>query len=312
MTAQPEPSPSRSDLRAFAMLGVVMLLWAGNSIVGRAVREDIAPFTLAFVRWSGALLLLLPFAARGLLRDAPAIRASWKIVLALGLTGVAAFNAFLYSGLRYTPATNALLLQAAIPALVLLFDRLLLGTQSGRGQTIGVLLSTLGVVLIVFRGDPSAVRQLHFGTGDLLVLAAVVVWALYTVLLRLRPAIAPASFLAVTFGIAVVAMAPLAAHEWRQGGAVHWSPGTVAAFAYVAVLPSLIAYFLFNAAVARVGPGRAGQTITLMPLFGALLSVALLGERLHPYHLAGMAFILLGIVVTALVPAREAAKVPLE
>lgn len=291
--------------RAFAMLGLVMLLWAGNSIVGRAVRLDIPPFTLAFVRWTGALLLILPFAIPPVRRDWPAIRRGWKPILALGLLGVAAFNAFLYSGLRHTTATNALLLQAAIPALVVALDRAIFGTRPKLLQAIGVAISTLGVVAIVFRGDPAAALDLHFGIGDALVLAGVVVWSLYTVLLRLRPGIAPVSFVALTFAIGVLAMAPLAFMEWRAGEMIRWSPQVIGAFAYVAVLPSLVAYVLYNAAVGKLGPGRAGQAITLMPLFGALLSVALLGEVLQPYHLAGMALILAGIVLGALALRRK-------
>src|SRR5688572_5672165 len=207
-----------------------MVLWAGNSIVGRAVRFDVPPLTLAFVRWFGASLLLLPFAVAPLRRDWPAIRAAWKPVLVLGLLGVGAFNALLYSGLRYTTATNALLLQAAIPALVVLFDRLFFAVRSARLQTAGVACSTLGVLAIVFEGDAAKAMTLHFGLGDVLVLASVLVWALYTVLLRLRPGIAPASFVAATFIIGAAAMAPLAIGEWLAGETIRWGPRVWGAF----------------------------------------------------------------------------------
>lgn len=295
----------RRQLTAFALLGLVMVLWAGNSIVGRAVRFDVPPLTLAFVRWAGASLILLPFAAGPFKRDWPAIRAAWKPVLMLGLLGVGAFNALLYSGLRYTTATNALLLQAAIPALVVLFDRLFFGTRSPRLQTVGVIASTLGVLAIVFEGDLAKAVNLHFGLGDVLVLASVLVWALYTVFLRLRPEIAPVSFVAATFLIGAFAMAPLAFGELLVGETIRWGPRVWGAFAYVCVLPSILSYFIFNWATRTVGPARAGQAITLMPLFGAFLSAALLGERLHPYHFAGMALILLGIALSVLATPRQ-------
>ncbi|HTN15523.1 MAG TPA: DMT family transporter [Sphingomonadaceae bacterium] len=287
-------------MRAFAMLGLVMLLWAGNSIIGRAVHEDVPPLTLAFVRWTCASLLLLPFAIGSVWKDRVAILAGWKMVLVLGLVGVAAFNGLLYAGLGYTTATNALLLQAAIPALVVLFDLLFFGTRPDPRQAAGVAVSILGVVVIVFQGDPGAAMRLHFGLGDALVLTAVVAWSLYTVLLRLRPKTAPESFVAVTFWIGAFAMAPLAAMEWAQGKQIHWSWGVVGAFAYVSVLPSLVSYFIYNWATGQVGPARAGQAITLMPLFGALLSAAILGEQLRSYHWAGMGLILAGIVISAL------------
>jgi drug/metabolite transporter (DMT)-like permease len=290
-------SLDRRQAQAFALLGIVMVLWAGNSIVARAVRFEIAPFTLAFLRWAGASLVVAPFAIRPLMRDWPVILRNWKPLLALGLLGIGAFNALLYSGLQYTPATNALLLQAATPAVMMGLDRLLFGVRHARWQAVGVSASMLGVLVIVFEGDAAAALRLSFGLGDALILVSVVVWSLYTVLLRLRPEIAPTSFIAVTFFIGVAVMAPLAVWEWLSGATIAWSPRVYAAVFYVALLPSLLSYFIYNHATRIVGPAQAGQAITLMPLFGAFLSAALLGERLHAFHLAGMLLILAGIGV---------------
>lgn len=291
------PADSR-QFRAFALLALVMVLWAGNSIVGRAVRGEVLPLTLAFVRWAGASAILLPFAWRGLRREWPAVRAAWKPILLLGLLGVGAFNALLYSGLRYTTATNGLLLQAAIPACVVIFDRLFFAVRSPLLQNLGVACSILGVAAIVFQGDPAQALRFRFGSGDVLVLVAVVVWSLYTVLLRLRPAISSTSFLAATFLIGATVMAPFFARDLLAGERIAFTPGVLGAFAYVAVLPSIVSYYIFNSATATVGPARAGLAITLMPIFGAFLSAALLGEQLHSYHFAGMALIVLGIALS--------------
>src|SRR5690606_15829825 len=140
-------------------------------------------------------------------------------------------------GLRYTTATNALLLQAATPAVMVFLDRILFGVRSRTWQTIGVAASMLGVVVIVFEGDAHAALRLQFGRGDALILVSMLVWSLYTVFLRLRPAIAPTSFIAVTFFIGVVMMAPLAAAEWHAGQRIDWRPPIVAAVFYVALLP---------------------------------------------------------------------------
>lgn len=289
---------SRRHAQAFALLGIVMVLWAGNSIVARAVRHDIAPFTLAFLRWAGASLVVAPFAIRPLIRDWPAILEGWKPLLLLGVLGIGTFNALLYSGLQHTTATNALLLQAATPAVMVFLDRILFGVRARGWQAVGVAASMLGVLVIVFKGDAVAAFSLRFGLGDALILVSVLVWSLYTVFLRLRPDISPTSFIAVTFFIGVVIMAPLAAWEWQAGARIEWRAPIVAAVLYVALLPSLLSYFIYNHATAIVGPAQAGQAITLMPLFGAFLSAALLGERLHPFHFAGMALILAGIALS--------------
>jgi len=289
-----------STTGAYLFLAIVMLLWAGNSIVGRAVRDDIPPFTLALVRWAGATLILTPFAWHRLRADVPALRAHWRTVLILGLLGVAAFNAFLYSGLHHTTATNAMLIQASIPALVVLFGRLFFGERARALQILGVIASTVGVAWVVSAGDIDTLLHVRLGAGDVLILVASLVWSLYTVLLRLRPGVDALSFLVVTFTIGGLAMLPLAVHEWLAGDVVRWGPATVGAFAYVAVLPSILAYFLYNRAVGMIGSGRAGQMITLMPLFGALLAALLLGEALHAFHVWGMAFIVAGIALSAL------------
>lgn len=292
-----DPPALDARRRSLALLGllVVILLWSGNAIVGRAMREDIPPFFLALVRWSGALALLLPFAARHVVRDRAKLLASWRIVLLLGLTGVASFNALMYTGLHYTTASNTMLLQAAIPPLVLLADRLIFGVRPRALQIAGVVGAVAGVAVIVSQGSFAVLLKLHFGRGDVIILAAVLAWALYTSLLRLRPDCHPLSFLAVTFAIAALAMLPLAATESARIAAMRWTPGVIGGCLYVATFPSLIAYLLYNRAVAEVGPAVAGQAISLMPLFGAGLAALLLSEPLHGYHAAGMALIAAGL-----------------
>jgi drug/metabolite transporter (DMT)-like permease len=287
-------------LRAYAMLVLAMLLWAGNSIIGRAVHGDIGPFTLAFARWSGACVVLLPFALGSLRRDWPAIRRGWKWLVLLGLLGVAAYNTLLYAGLRYTTASNALLLQAAIPAIILLLNRMLFDVRSTFWQVVGIFASSFGVVVIVFEGSAASALKLNVGTGEELVLLAVFSWALYTVLLRRRPEISAVSLIVCTFLVGVAVLAPLAAWERHFGAATDWNAELLGAVLYVSLLASLVAFFSYNHAASEIGPTRAGQALTLMPLFGALLAVGLLGETLHSFHLAGMVMILAGTAVAGL------------
>ncbi|MBW8911705.1 MAG: DMT family transporter, partial [Sphingomonas sp.] len=179
-----------------------------------------------------------------------------------------------------------------------LIDRVLFGQRSPVGQILGVLLSTIGVIVVVVQADISLLAGFRFGFGDVLILGGVLVWAFYTSLLRLRPAVHQLSFLLVTFVIAALCMTPLAIAEWNSGQRIILNAELLAACAYVAIFPSVLSYLLFNIAVERVGAGRAGQTISLMPLFGAGLAAALLGEPLHDYHIAGMALILGGIALS--------------
>jgi drug/metabolite transporter (DMT)-like permease len=288
-----------SQVSAYAALALTMAFWASNAVVGRAMRGIVPPFTLAFGRWFLALTILIPFAIKPLLSDWPRIRRNWHTILFLGLVGVAAFNGFLYSGLNYTTATNGVLLQATIPALVLLIGLILFGDRPSSGHVLGVALSTMGVLVIVFHGDLTAALALKLRPGDALVLCGCVAWSIYTASLRLRPPIQPLVFLFLTFVIGALAMAPFAAVEVMKRPIV-LEPKVVAAFVYLGSFPSVIAYFLYNGAVARLGSGTAGQTISLMPVFGALLAASILGEKLYAYHVLGIVAILSGIAVAGL------------
>jgi drug/metabolite transporter (DMT)-like permease len=297
----------RGTFYAYLSLAFVMLFWAGNAVVGRAVRADIPPFTLAFLRWTVGLAVLLPLAWRHCLNDRAELLRGWKIVLALGVIGVGGFNGFLYLGLHYTNAANALLLQAAIPAGVLLADRLLFAQSAPAGRIAGVIVSTIGVTIIVTKADIAVLTNLRLGLGDMLVLCGVVAWSIYTSLLRLKPPVHALSLLTATFLLGALCMVPFAMTEWMAGNRLHAGPGVIAAVLYVAIFPSALSYLLFNKAVGRIGSAKAGQTSSLMPLFGAFIAVIALGEKLHGYHLAGMALIFGGIAMTMALDRRSAA-----
>lgn len=166
-------------------------------------------------------------------------------------------------------------------------------------QALGIAVSLVGVAAIVFKGSWEGVRSLEFGTGDLWVLAAVMVWAAYTVLLRWRPKdMGLLVFLAVTIACGVVATLPLYLIEIASGAATTFTRGSVSGLAYMGVLPSLVSHAFWNRAVGEVGGNRAGLFIHLTPVFGTLLAILFLGESLHVYHIVGMLLILTGIVIT--------------
>lgn len=294
-TTAPAPIWVRIWSIAYLLLAIVALFWAGNAIVGRAARDSVPPFTLAFVRWAGALVLMAPFAVPRLKADLPMLKRRWKVTLMLGLVGVGAFNALLYSGLQYTTATNGVLIQALVPPFILIFSFTLFGERFTPMSLAAALVSVIGVAIIVLHGDLAELQALQLGKGDLMVLMGVIAWSLYTVLLRWRPAVHPLSFLAATFLVGALAMLPLSVMEHWQGRSVHWGAGAVLAFAYVATLPSLAAYLLYNRGVELIGAARAGQFLNLMPLFGAGLAVLLLGEPFGVHHFVGIILILLGI-----------------
>lgn len=296
---------------AYLLLPVTVLFWAGNSIVARAAHPIVPPMALAFWRWAVALLLILPLAWPHLRRDWPKIRKSWRILLLLGLGGVAAFPTFLYWGLQYTTALNSVLLQAAIPPLVLLASFLLFGERASAGQLAGVAVSLAGVLVIITQGQPWMLLHLGLNIGDAAILFGIVLYAGYPPLLRRAPDIHPLSLLACLFMAGAAATAPLWAIELASGRVMRMEPAAFAAIGYVSVVASVLAYLFFNRGVALIGAGRAGQFVHLMPVFGAVLAVLLLHERLHLFHVFGVALIAAGIGLASIrrpAPAAEAAQ----
>jgi drug/metabolite transporter (DMT)-like permease len=242
---------------------------------------------------------VLPFAWRHIKADWPIIRGHWRIIFALAAIGVASFNTLVYLGLQTTTALNAVLLQSAIPICIFVFAYIIFRDTIRPIQAVGILLSLAGIMAIVARGDVAAIHGLAFNQGDLLVFAAVVLWAIYSVLLRKRPALHPLSFLTLTIIISVVLLAPLYAWEHLSGRVMHFDHTTVLAVGYVAIFPSVLAYLFYNRGVDLIGAGRAGTFIHLMPLFGSIMAILFLGESFHMYHAVGIALILGGLMLAA-------------
>lgn len=298
----PVPSPRARHLPGHPalLLALAQLLWAGNFVLGRAVSAHVPPVALAFWRWTVALLLLLPLAARELRQDWPAIRRSLPILVALGILGVGNFNTMVYVGLGQTTATNAALLNSACPAFILAVGPLLGAPRPGWRQAGGIAVSLLGVLAIVARGDPQTLLHLTFNRGDAWVLAAVLSWACYTVLLGRRPAgVRPLAFLTATVVVGVAWISPLYALEAWQGARLTLDAATLASLAYVGVMASVVAYLSWNQGVAALGAQRSGAFLHLLPVFATVLAALLLGEGFRAYHAAGIGLVLLGVRVAS-------------
>lgn len=295
-----EPRPRHLPVHPALLLALAQLLWAGNFVLGRAVSARIPPVALAFWRWALALLILLPLAWRSLRADWPALRRSIPVLLALGVLGVGNFNTLVYVGLGQTSATNAALLNSACPAFILAIGPFLGGARPRGAQAAGIALSLLGVLAIVARGDPHVLLQLTFNRGDAWVLAAVLSWACYTVLLARRPAGAhPLSLLTVLVAVGVAWIAPFYALEAWRGARLSLDLPTLASLAYVSVMASVVAYLSWNQGVAELGADRSGAFLHLLPVFASLLAAALLGETFRWYHAAGIGLVLLGVRVAS-------------
>jgi drug/metabolite transporter (DMT)-like permease len=283
----------------YLLLTLAMLCWAGNWVVGRAIHEQIPPFTLNFWRWAGSLLLILPVSWLLLREQWPLMLQHWKWVLPMGAIASAIFQSMVYLGLQSTTALNGALIIALVPVVVVIIAALILGDRIRSRQGLGILVSFAGALVVIVRGELSVLRTLSFNPGDLWILAAVPVWSLYTVLLkRWPPGLHRMSFLAAIALIGVVFQFPLYAWELATGQHMLVTPESIASIAYTALFASFLAFVFYNTAMDRTTPAVAGLFHHLLPAFTAVLGMVFLGERMGWYHALGVALIVLGLYLT--------------
>ena len=286
----------------YLLLCITATCWAGNAIIGRLAAGHIPPVTLAFMRWSLAFLVVLPFAWKHLKRDWGAIRAKFGLMLIISVTGIAIFNTLQYWALEYTSALNTLLLQSAGPLIVAVWSLILLGVRLTLAQAIGVMVSLAGVLVILLHGDLGALSGIQFNKGDLIFMVALTIFGFYSVMMLRRPAIHGLSFLAFTFGCGAVCLIPLLVWEMLTRPLVELNASNVLSMIYVAIFPSAVAYFCFNRAVHLIGANRAAPFFHVVPVLGAAMAIAFLGERLQTFHIVGFALVLTGVYVASRKP----------
>ncbi|HEX5684134.1 MAG TPA: DMT family transporter [Ideonella sp.] len=295
--------------RLALLLTLPPLLWAGNAVVGRMAVGAVPPIALNFSRWLLAFVLLWPLGRLALSQRA-VIAQRWKYFALLGLLGMGSYNALQYMALHSSSPLNVTLIAASMPAWMLGFGLLLHRVHPTPRELGGAVLSLAGVALVIARGQPARLAELQLVPGDLLMLLAIVSWALYSWLLARPPAHMQgdarpdwdwAGFLLVQISFGLVwsggaaGLEALVADDARW----HWSPWVPALLLYVAIGPSLVAYRCWGLGVSTVGPAMAAFFGNLTPVFAAILSAALLGEAPHWYHGAAFALIVGGIWLSA-------------
>ncbi|MFV0480816.1 MAG: DMT family transporter [Campylobacteraceae bacterium] len=290
---------NNKDILSFMFLVLPPLFWAGNFVVGRAIRDEIPPLALSFGRWSIAFLVLLPFAIKYIKRDYKLyIKHKW-LVLKMAIFGIAGFNTLVYLGLHSTTAINAILLNSFIPILIILFGALFFKQTTFKNQIIGMSLSFIGVFVIILHGNFANLLTLTFSKGDIIVFLAMVCWAFYTLWVRELPReINQIGLLETQITIALLFLLPFVIFEASLGFAPIWSRASVLSLLYVGIVPSVLAYIFYILAVVKFGSIRAGGFIHLMPVFGTILSIIFLGEKLYAFHIVGILIILIGLFIS--------------
>lgn len=272
--------------------------WAGNLVLGRALAERFPPVSLAVYRWLVALAALAPFVAAQAWRERAALRRHWMLVAACGAFGIAGYNALGYLALRTAPAATVAFLNSTLPLMVPV-AAFALGIERIRPRTVaGIALSFSGVAWIVSRGSWENIAALRAGSAELLVLLAVANYAVYSALLRRRPAeLGAMVFLAATIVGGLLVLLPFWAWELAGGARIPADAAATGAVLYIGIFASLLAFILWGRCVQVLGASVTGVSFHLVALFTAVLAFLLLDEPVQPFHLAGIALILLGFFI---------------
>lgn len=263
------------------------------------MHADIPPLGLSFWRWTVALLILSCFGVRHLWIQRHIVRRHGRFIAIQGLLGVAGFNSLIYMAMQTTTAINAVLVNSCIPVLIAVFSWILYKEVMTPRQCFGVLVSLCGVVLIITRGEVASLLAVSLNRGDLLVLVAALIWALYSANLKRYPQeLHPFAYLSGIVISGLVGIFPMYLMEVHSGKVMIVNAATIVTILYVAVFASVLAFIFWNRAVRSVGANKAGPFIHLMPVFSTILAVLFLGETLHGYHLKGVVLIFCGILMT--------------
>ena len=282
------------------MLVCASLFWSGNFIVGKfAFLTDIPPLSLVFYRWLLVWLILLPFTYKEILKYKDVILKNLPLLFFLGLTSVGLFNSFTYLSLMHTQVINATLLNAAIPAIIILLCFSFKIESTNKFQIVGLIVSIIGVISILTKLNLDILISLDFNKGDLIMIAGVLSWGIYSTLLKKKTFTLPLLTLVhiiCTFGL--ICVTPQYLYELSQGQIIKFDSNLVYTLTFLAIFPSIGSYYCWAGAVSIIGANRAGISLSLIPLFSSIMAIILFKEQFQFFHLIGASLIILGLFLS--------------
>ena len=294
-------------MKIYMILMLCVLFWSANFIIGRFIHNDVEPIELAFFRWMGVFMALSPMLLIHFKHIMRVIKKHFALMMVFSVLGITGFNTLLYIGLQDTTATNALLINSAVPIMIVFLAALILKQKITNNQIIGIILSTLGVILLVLKADLLKITALEFNKGDFWVISAGFSWALYSVLLKFKPKeLKGMQFItAIVFLGTIVLLILYVSFGYGFTSGINHLDNHFMIILYLVFFPSILSYIFWHKGIETIGADKTGQFTHLMPLFGSLMAFVFLGETLELYHLLGMSFIAFGIYLSLFFKKKE-------
>jgi len=291
---QSQPIPAAGYLLAIG----ATVIWSGNYVIARGLSESIPPVSLAFWRWVVAVAFLLPLGIRNMVNEWHVIKDNFLYLLLTALIGVTIFNTLIYIAGHTTTAVNLSLIAITIPIFILILSQIFYREMITVKKAAGVIIAITGIVLLICNGSVSALLDIRFAPGDLLMLLSSIIFAVYSILVKKIPAqLSMHAFLLSTFILGLIPLFPLYLWEKSVYGAGTFAPATVFSILYVGIFASLVAFFMWNRAILRIGPAKTALIYYTLPIFSGIAAMIFLDEPITLIHVFSMLLIVAGIAV---------------
>ena len=286
---------------AYIFLILATLFWSGNFLVGKAASLfEIPPFSLNFYRWTFAWLILAPFTLKEILKKKKYILKNIKFIIVLGITSITVFNSIVYYSLNFTQVISGVLMISTIPVMIIFFCWMFKIEKTNFYQILGVVFSLFGVVVIITKADLVILLNLNFNKGDLWMVVAMFSWAMYSALLRKKKLnLSHISFLQTIISAGLIFLIPAYLIEMALGYKLNIHLPFILTLSYVVLFPGLASFFFWIKGISIIGSNRAGIFLHLMPIFSALMAIAIFKEKFMTYHFIGAILIIMGIILSS-------------
>lgn len=284
----------------YLLLVVAALFWGGNAVAGKFLAGSLPPVTISFIRLTIGFLFMSPVIIKLFKREMAVFRENFKLLLFLAVTGVIGFNLLIYWAVHYTSAINATLLNSTSPLFIFLLSALLLGEKMEFKYWVSMVLSFIGVLFVITQGSYDRLMALQFNIGDLIMVLAVILWALYSIFIRrISGKMSSLAIFGFTLTIGFVVMILPVAIELTIVPVGALSISDWSALIYIGIFPSICSFLLWNRAVALIGPSKASISLNLIPVFGSIAAFLVLDEVITVPQIIGGCLVFIGVFITS-------------
>lgn len=281
---------------AFAFIAVI--IWSGNFVISRGLSTLYSPSVLAFFRWLLAVILLLPFSIKRILKDRALIIKQKYIIIGCGLTGTGLYSILCYWAGRTSSATNLSLLASTSPIFTILLMRILYKKPISSKRILGIAIAIFGIAFLLLKGNLRSILQLDFSAGDILILIATFLWTIYIIISKQKnPELSMWSFTFCTFLVGFCVTIPFFAGHCRMYGFPILEKTGIACILYLAIGCSIVSFIMWNKAVDLIGPTNSSVIYNSIPVFSCLIAFTVLGEPVLPVQIAAIPIIFTGVTL---------------